>query len=63
MNKWISVKDELPTENDDYLVYLLNGHLCIGYWLAEDFWSKGYYTNRLEVTHWQPLPEPPKEEN
>ena len=61
MNNWISVKDELPTENDDYLVYLLNDHICIGYWLAEDFWSKGYYTFRLVVTHWMSLPEPPKD--
>lgn len=58
MNKWISVKDELPTEKDDYLVYLSNGHFCIGYWMSDEFWSTGYYTSQLDVTHWMPLIEP-----
>jgi hypothetical protein len=55
---WISIKDELPHTNDDYLVYLPNGHFCIGYWMSGDFWSNGYYTNRLEVTHWAYLEAP-----
>ena len=55
---WISVKDELPWVDDIYLVYLANGHFCIGYWLSEDFWSTGYYVNRLEVTHWAYLEAP-----
>ena len=58
--EWISVKDELPWIQDNYLVHLLNGHICIGYWMSEDFWSTGYYTNKLEVTHWMCLPEAPK---
>lgn len=56
---WIDIKEEQPYFNNDYLVYLLNGHICIGYWMSEDFWSTGYYSNRLEVTHWMPLPEAP----
>lgn len=58
--EWISVKNELPLINDNYLVYLPNGHICIGYWMSEDFWSTGYYTNKLEATHWMYLPEAPK---
>ncbi|MEE1301623.1 MAG: DUF551 domain-containing protein [Bacteroidales bacterium] len=61
MAEWINVKDELPLVQDDYLVYLPNGHIRTAYWMTEDFWEKGYYSNRLEVTHWMPLPEPPKE--
>lgn len=56
MEDWINIKDEQPTINDNYLVYLLNGHICIGYWTSESFWSTGYYSNSLEVTHWMPLP-------
>ena len=59
MEDWIDFKDEKPYFNDDYLVCLLNGHICIGYWMSEDFWSKGYYVNRLEVSHWMPLPAAP----
>lgn len=55
---WISVKDDLPWINGDYLVYLLNGHFCIGYWMSGEFWSTGYYSNRLEVTHWAYLEAP-----
>ena len=61
MNDWISVKDELPIETDDYLVCLPNGHIHIGYWMSGEFWSTGYYTSSWEVTHWMPLPAPPKE--
>ena len=60
MEDWIDIKDEQPTINDNYLVYLLNGHICIGYWTSESFWSTGYYSNRLEVTHWMPLPGAPR---
>lgn len=60
MEDWIDIKDEQPTINDNYLVYLLNGHICIGYWTSESFWSTGYYSNSLEVTHWMPLPAAPR---
>lgn len=60
MEDWIDIKDEQPTINDNYLVYLLNGHICIGYWTSESFCSTGYYSNRLEVTHWMPLPAAPR---
>ena len=62
MEDWIDINDDKPMFNDDYLVYLLNGHICIGYWMSEDFWSKGYYVNRLEVSHWMYLPNPPQDE-
>lgn len=60
MGDWINISDEKPIFNDDYLVCLSNGHICIGYWMSEDFWSNGYYVNRLEVTHWMSLPAAPK---
>ncbi len=60
MEDWIDINDDKPIVNDDYLVYLLNGHICIGHWMSESFWSKGYYVNRLEVSHWMSLPSAPK---
>ena len=69
MSNWISVKDRLPDDKDKYLVltsqdkqqwtgcynlsvkpneWLLHG------WTTKDGWHP------FEVTHWQPLPEPPK---
>lgn len=59
MRGWISVKKRLPTEEEwsrCVLAYLRNG-LCrvAGYSpRAGGFW--------FDVTHWQPLPEPPKED-
>jgi hypothetical protein len=51
---WTSVEDELPKENGRYLFY----HERIGVQLV-------YYYNDLTldkaVTHWMPMPEPPKE--
>lgn len=61
-NDWININKETPEEQEHYLVHLLNGHICIGHWAGETFWSTGYYSNSLEVTHWMPLPEPPEGE-
>ena len=71
MPMWIDVNERLPDKEGDYLVYIVscfseprmetmylakyaNGfnwaaHV-IGYWVAEN-----------TITHWMPLPEPPKE--
>lgn len=61
---WISVKDRLPEKPGKYLVYAQ--HWIAGVrpiikcelWI-HDKWDK---TDAFEVTHWMPLPEPPKEE-
>lgn len=68
MSEWISVKDRLPEKSDDYLVYYLKKYEC-GF---ETKWINvcsfitshdGWQTDNTEtITHWQPLPEPPKEE-
>ena len=69
---WISINDRLPEVDKEVLV-LTNG--CIRVWsliqpnkeLADVCWEDDYgYFQRDEgigmVTHWMPLPEPPKEE-
>lgn len=54
---WISVKDRLPMKRKQVLVY------SITHGVRSDFidWSGRWYTVK-NVTHWMPLPEPPKEE-
>lgn len=72
--EWISVKDRLPDENGAYLVYApryrggsSSGLDCVdGVMFAR--WKKrwsievGYYKRPGCVTHWMPLPQPPKED-
>ncbi len=68
MTNWISVKDRLPEKSGEYLVAF---HPC--YWKQIEYdtiavgldtfrgktsWAKKKYQF---VTHWAPLPEPPKE--
>ena len=59
--EWISVKDRLPVEGSYILAYSEHGSgysICVKYYRHKRFWnSKGE-----EVTHWMPLPEPPKGE-
>lgn len=69
--KWISVKDQLPKVEGDYLTFYPdkygNSMVCIRSWLH---WANGfswYYSwnercDEVEVTHWMPLPKPPKTE-
>lgn len=54
--EWISVEDRLPSENGFYILYMKNGNMggvpiCVENDLE---WLKAV------VSHWMPLPEPPK---
>ena len=73
--KWISVKDRLPDNGGDYLVYFipdifwdrphpsLNGYVDIKQF---DIRRKEFYDSQCwdylgeSITHWMPLPEPPE---
>ncbi len=61
MQKWISVKHELPKGYFDVLCYTSTG--CEIGWHGQDscWYTKGGSFMR-DVTHWMPLPEPPKGE-
>jgi len=73
---WISVKDKLPEEDDTVLFYSENGGILIGFWEIQSPrpFEEPYFTSfpvffndygeEIEdyITHWQKLPEPPKEE-
>lgn len=64
-HKWIKIESEadLPTEYGEYIVRLKSGKVKGAAYYAE---SKRFYTggnvNDNPVTHWIPLPEPPKED-
>ena len=70
---WISVKDRLPDEEDyrschenwDGCVIWTNGSdIGLGwYYTSTGNWADIYDCGIDDVTHWMPLPEPPKEDN
>lgn len=77
MSEWISVKDKLPNENGTYIVYTHDGKLANGWVWFDDAVVVADYTfgmwwwynkNGIDfditdiVTHWMPLPEPPRME-
>ena len=60
-NKWISVKDRFPEEEEDVLSYQFNGEINISYTYGHEWRSleSGFRMDNSVVTHWMPLPEPP----
>ena len=70
--EWISVEDKMPTFNKEVLTYTPNLYLQIyvdaydGYYGEDDNeWIEGWRwrgdVGENKITHWMPLPEPPKE--
>ncbi len=60
VQKWIPVTERLPELSGEYLVYCgeYDG-ICVLYY--EILKTKGKWrSNWKEVTHWMPLPEPPR---
>jgi len=59
MSEWISVKDRLP---GDYAVLVSGGvaYYADGVWYTVTGFTYPGVPIRWEVTHWMPLPEPPK---
>ena len=68
VNQWISCQDKMPEEYKTVLVYEKDYGVMIGE-LEKKFFDTQYFIARksglilrtTEVTHWQPLPEPPKD--
>ena len=70
MGEWISVKDRLPEKNGSYLCYYMRSKIRDKEnWEVEQlYWEHNVWLLRCysltvvnTVTHWTPLPEPPKE--
>lgn len=59
MNEWISAKDRLPDVTGKYLVCTTKGSVYLAKFSVPDLFHTDMNTY---ITHWQPLPEPPKEE-
>lgn len=61
-NQWVSVDNGLPTALGGYLTYWTDGSLETFDFLDE-VQAKGWVTDlhTQKITHWMPLPEPPKE--
>jgi hypothetical protein len=66
-DEWISVEYETPIENTEVIIYYY--HEYYGEWMVGTaIYEQGIFNNteRIEdfsestITHWQPLPEPPK---
>jgi hypothetical protein len=73
--RWISVTEQLPVAGRHVLIYRANGRVSIGHMLLLEAgldmnnWYKDGVAKfhdvtsyrLVGVTHWMPLPEPPKE--
>lgn len=67
MNEWISVEDRLPEKDGNYLVTACDEGCSAreGIWHSTVVVVAEYYKGSwtwYNVTHWQPMPEPPKGE-
>lgn len=63
-SKWIPVTERLPEHENPVLCFIKNGQQDIlQFDKFENLWIGMQWTyKRHAVTHWMPLPEPPKEE-
>ena len=69
VQEWISVTERLPEKEDTYLVYTERGSVYSSHFYAEMKFASGYVREaswsqrgKVKVTHWMPLPQPPKGE-
>ena len=60
--KWISVEDNLP-DDYNYKLMFYRHIIILGYFAPDDdkVWRDDTGIVRPHVTHWMPLPEPPKD--
>lgn len=56
--RWYSVEECLPSEDGFTLIFTAHGHAGVCYFT--NGWWGGYGEDG--ITHWMPLPTPPKEE-
>lgn len=64
--KWISVEDRLPGKHSEVLA-VVNGHVILTWFHSkikcfETYAGICFFVSENMVTHWMPLPAPPKEE-
>ncbi len=54
--RWIPVEERLPETRDPVLTLWVSGMQSVKQYDEQHGWNTG-----AQVTHWMPLPEPPKE--
>jgi len=60
-SKWVSVDERLPDEGENVIVFDGKRQTVIcNASLNEDKYFESAWGNFFNVTHWQPLPNPPK---
>lgn len=58
-DEWISVKDRLPETAGWYLVFYNGSTMQVAFFKGRKWPFDNHYH---KITHWMPLPEPPKED-
>lgn len=65
--EWISIKDRVPENTDDVLVIDDDGKMSVSCYFLHQGYDGYIFEDRDccrrmgEISHWMPLPEPPKE--
>ena len=59
VQEWISVKDRLPEQGEEAICIAADGDMMIGKYTEWGWMFPCYFE---DLTHWMPLPEPPKGE-
>ena len=66
VQEWVSVKDRLPEESGMYIVTANDGHaqrVSFVQWQKKNrMWNLTGERSYWRVTHWMPMPHPPKGE-
>ena len=60
MSEWISVKERLPEEKQRVIVRCERIGTSVG-WILWGEWMTDIGPSAGKITHWMPLPDPPKE--
>lgn len=58
--EWISVEDRLPDMYKSVIVCTARGTVEQGWLTVYGNWECAVGVYSIQVTHWMPLPEPPK---
>lgn len=61
-SKWISVKERLPENRGQYIIYMRGQEPFVSWFDGDIFRSPSTVPIKCLATHWMPLPQPPKEE-
>lgn len=59
VQRWIPVTERLPEDGEQVLACTKNGRAFSAHY--DHFWGKWSVSHTVKITHWMPLPEPPKE--